>query len=140
MAKLKRLRDGLHRLPPRVAYVERTVAQVDRARAEANPLRYLYKTARWQSLRWSVLVRDDLTCRICGYANPLADQCRMLKAIGRADLLEGKAPELVGDHIIRPQGDLTKFWNPANVQCLCQTCHNTIKQREEAADRRAGLG
>ena len=109
---LKRLKDGLARLPLRVAFLERGEADHDRARKEANPLRALYGTAAWQRLRWSVLVRDAFTCRMCSRT-------------------EAKTSQLVADHIRPHRGDVALFWDDANLQCLCKPCHDRIKQREE---------
>ena len=60
--------------------------------------------------------------------------------IALADTLEaedgGDAPGLfegVVFHGVR--GDPALFWSEANVWCLCKTCHDSVKQREE---RRAG--
>lgn len=114
---LKRLRDGLNRLPPAVAFLEQGERQYDKARKEANPLRGLYGTAQWQKLRWSVLVRDLFTCQRCKVIEPLTAR-------------------LVADHRIPHRGDLSLFWDPKNLQCLCKTCHDSDKQREEAATRR----
>ncbi len=119
MARLARLRDGVHRLPSIVGYLPRGDREHDRTRAKANPLRRLYGTAQWQKLRWSVLVRDLFTCRICRTA--VADTSL-----------------LVADHIKPHRGNLDLFWDESNLQCLCKKCHDTVKQREEAAARRGG--
>lgn len=72
----------------------------------------LYKTARWQRLRWSTLVRDDFTCQMCGRV--------------------GAAPELVADHRKPHRGDEGLFWNADNLWTLCANpCHNRHKQSEE---------
>lgn len=113
---LKRLRDGLHRMPAPVAFLERSEADLDRIRKELNPLRALYGTARWQKLRWSVLVRDLFTCRHC-------------------KKIEANTSLLVADHIIPHRGDLALFWDDRNLQCLCKLCHDSAKQREEAGTR-----
>lgn len=119
MARLKALRDGTHRLPPTLGYLVSGPRDHDRNRKAANPLRALYGTARWQRLRWSVLVRDLFTCAICRVCH--SDTSR-----------------LVADHITPHRGDEALFWEAGNLQCLCATCHNTAKQRAEAATRREG--
>lgn len=121
MGRLTRLRDGTHRLPSQVGYLSSGAREHDRTRAQANPLRKLYGTARWQRLRFSVLARDLFTCRICG-------------------VLKSDTSLLVADHIRPHRGDVDLFWDESNLQCLCKTCHDTVKQREEAAARRAGRG
>ncbi|MCA0996301.1 HNH endonuclease signature motif containing protein [Alloyangia pacifica] len=41
------------------------------------------------------------------------------------------APATVVDHIIAHRGDMTLFWDKANWQPLCKSCHNREKQRQE---------
>lgn len=72
---------------------------------------HLYKTARWQKLRWSILVRDLFTCQEC-------------KGI------EADTSQLVCDHIEPHKGDEAKFW-AGPFQTLCKHCHDSLKQREE---------
>lgn len=50
-------------------------------------------------------------------ANPLCRRC--------------PAPATVVDHIQAHKGNQRLFWNPANHQPLCATCHNRWKQAEE---------
>jgi len=83
-----------------------------RLRDAENPNRAWYKTARWQALRWSVLVRDLFTCQRC-------------------KRVVGDTSQLVGDHIVPHRFDETLFWDETNVQCLCKPCHDKDKQREE---------
>jgi len=40
-------------------------------------------------------------------------------------------PANVVDHIQPHKGNQRLFWNRANWQALCRTCHNSHKQREE---------
>lgn len=77
-----------------------------------QPWRAWYKTARWQRLRWSILLRDLFTCQICG-------------------VIEGVTSQLVADHKTAHRGDEVLFWDDGNLQCLCKTCHDSIKQRDE---------
>lgn len=117
--RLRKLRDGVHRMPSMVGYLQRTERDHDRARAAANPLRHLYGTARWQRLRMAVLERDMFTCQKCGR-------------------WENDTSQLVADHKQPHRGDLALFWDDENLQCLCKPCHDGAKQREEAAARRVG--
>ncbi|MBS6039982.1 MULTISPECIES: HNH endonuclease [Pseudomonas] len=39
----------------------------------------------------------------------------------------------VVDHIIAHRGDMVLFWDQSNWQSLCKTCHDSVKQAEEAA-------
>jgi len=41
------------------------------------------------------------------------------------------APAAVVDHITPHRGDDALFWNRANWQPLCVSCHNRAKQRQE---------
>ena len=72
-----------------------------------------YKTARWQKLRWSVLVRDLFTCQMCARLVPETSQ-------------------LVCDHVEPHRGDEERFW-AGPFQCLCKPCHDSQKQREDRA-------
>ncbi|WP_264675545.1 HNH endonuclease [Paracoccus kondratievae] len=38
---------------------------------------------------------------------------------------------MVADHKLPHRGDRGLFFDPLNLQCLCSTCHNRDKQREE---------
>lgn len=78
-----------------------------------QPYKRWYKTARWQKLRWSVLVRDLFTCAMCGWSGP-------------------DTSKLVADHKDPHRGDPEKFWDPNNLQVLCKTpCHDSYKQSIE---------
>lgn len=70
-----------------------------------------YRTARWQRLRWSVLVRDLFTCQYCW-------------------LLISDTSQLVCDHVYPHRGNEDAFW-AGPFQCLCKTCHDSTKKREE---------
>lgn len=115
MGKLKQLRDGLHRVAPVTRYLPRESKTEQTARRDASQAwRAWYHTARWQRLRWSVLVRDLFTCRMC------------------RDLVADTS-QLVADHIERHRGDPDLFWDDRNLQCLCKHCHDSHKQRAERA-------
>jgi 5-methylcytosine-specific restriction endonuclease McrA len=103
----------LSTLTPRVARLDGKDAEASRSRyrdAKAE-WRAWYKTARWQKLRWSVLVRDCFTCQLCGR-------------------LEGNTAQLVCDHIEPHRGDEARFWN-GPFQTLCKPCHDGDKQASE---------
>lgn len=44
----------------------------------------------------------------------------------------------VVDHIVPHRGDQRLFWDPANHQPLCGTCHNSAKQAAERTGRVRG--
>ena len=85
----------------------------DRSRDE-QPWRKWYKTARWQKLRWSILVRDLFTCQWLG-----------------CGLVEADTSQLVADHRDPHRGDERLFWEPRNLWTLCKPCHDSRKQRVE---------
>lgn len=78
------------------------------------PWKRWYNTARWQALRVKTFERDLFTCQ-------MAD-------CGR---LEGNTSLLVCDHKLPHRGDERLFWDEANLQTLCKSCHDTVKQAEE---------
>lgn len=119
MGRLTRLPSILSTLPPRLASAPDGRVERDRQR-DAQPWRKWYKTARWQKLRWFVLVRDLFTCQ----------RCRTLKS---------DTSQLVADHRKAHRGDERLFWDPGNLWTLCKTCHDSWKQRQERAEQgRAG--
>lgn len=102
-------------LPNKLATVPIDSASVERRRADFNPVRPLYRTARWGKLRWSVLIRDLFTCQMCGR-------------------VETDTSALVCDHRRPHRGNLDLFWDEENLQTLCVSpCHSKLKQREEQA-------
>ena len=114
MGRLKQLKPQLGRMAPAVAYLER---QPDRDRAERYNWRAWYGSTRWRALAKEVKLRDSFTCQKCG----------------RIDA--GKRG-LAADHKIPHRGDPDLFWDKTNLQTLCERCHSSDKQREEAAGRK----
>ncbi len=98
----------------RLSEAERT-----RIRLQRDPWRRWYSTAKWQKLRLSILKRDAFTCQ--------------MKGCGRVEI---DTALLVADHKVAHRGDPDLFWDAANLECLCQRCHNVIKQSIE----RGGTG
>jgi 5-methylcytosine-specific restriction protein A len=78
---------------------------------EALAYRKLYGTARWKRLRTQQL-RNHPTCRHCHKSQ------RVTAAT-------------VADHVKPHRGDLALFFDPLNLQSLCDTCHSGAKQAEE---------
>lgn len=118
MARLKALRPRLDVLAPRIGRVAGDEVARNRQRDAEQGWRRWYKTARWQALRWSVLVRDRFTCQMDGCGKLDADTSR-----------------LVADHKVPHRGDERLFWDAGNLQCLCKACHDRLKQRTERRDR-----
>jgi len=73
--------------------------------------KHLYKTSRWQRLRWQHLQSNSL-CVFCGSRGKivLASVC---------------------DHVEPHKGDEAKFW-AGPFQSLCAPCHNGEKKMIEA--------
>ena len=116
MAKLTSLRPRLATVRSKLQYLPHDRQEYDRQR-DAQPWRRWYKTARWQKLRMSVLVRDLFTCQWAG--------------CGR---IEADTSQLVADHRKPHRGDEALFWDDHNLWCLCKPCHDSAKQRLEARD------
>lgn len=115
MGRLKTMPFRLGGLPPKLQSLPVDAAGIERQRTAFNPLRALYRTARWAKLRWATLVRDCFTCQMCGH-------------------LEGDTSKLVADHRKPHRGDLALFWDEGNLWTLCASpCHSKHKQRMEQA-------
>jgi len=113
MGRLKCMPPRLGSAPPVLASVPIDEAGKERDRNAFNPLRPLYKTARWQQLRQATFLRDAYTCQMCGR-------------------LQGDTSKLVADHRRPHRGDLALFWDQGNIQTLCNSpCHSKHKQRIE---------
>lgn len=111
MARLKQLAPRGHKLAMRGASREAK----PRSRDRIDVWRRWYKTAEWRELRWSVLVDALFTCARCG--------------------IVGQSSALVADHVTPHRGDRDLFFDRSNLQCLCKTCHDGEKQREERRGR-----
>lgn len=115
MGRLTALKPRLSAPAPRLAMPapgDRVAFDRDRDR---KPWRQWYKTARWQRLRWRVLVRDLFTCQRPGCGRVEADTAL-----------------LVADHVEPHRGDEALFWAEGNLQCLCKPCHDGWKAQIEA--------
>ena len=70
-----------------------------------------YGSARWKRLRASQL-KGEPNCRLCAERDTLT----------RATIV---------DHVVPHRGDSQLFWGPLNLQSLCRTCHDSVKQSAE---------
>ncbi|WP_226576528.1 HNH endonuclease [Acuticoccus sediminis] len=95
--------------------------RADAKRREGKPWRAWYKKQRWQILRRCTFVRDLYVCQKCGVQLTNDRQC-------------------VADHKVRHEGDAALFWDPENLQTLCQPCHDSAKQSEEARGYSSEIG
>lgn len=110
---LKTLKPRVSTLSPRLKrYAPGDESERSRYRDETQEWRKWYKTARWQKLRMSILVRDLFTCGMCAKIEPITSQ-------------------LVADHKLPHRGSACLFWKDTNLQCICKTCHDSEKQRQE---------
>jgi 5-methylcytosine-specific restriction enzyme A len=121
MGKLRQVKLGLAVSKPLlVRAVAVNEAERSRRRDAEDALRPNYKTARWQKLRWSVLVRDQFTCQMAGCGRVMSNTSL-----------------LVADHKVPAHIGAFDFFDEANLQCLCKDCHDGKKQSEER-NRKAG--
>lgn len=112
MAKLKTIKPLVAKLAPRFGYTPGNERERSTYRDQTQEWRRWYKTARWQRLRWSVLLRDLFTCHMC-------------------KRIQSDTSKLVCDHTERHGGDEAKFW-AGPFQTLCaDPCHNKHKQQME---------
>lgn len=121
MGRLTQLKGGIRPLPNRLAFVDDTKAAQSKTRDRRHEWRAWYKTKQWRQLRWSILMRDLFTCQRCGR-------------------IEADTSQLVADHRVPHRGNEALFWDAGNIQCLCKSCHDGAKQREEAAARPSRWG
>lgn len=114
MTKFRGLAPRFRSLPPRFGSAVPVTRQGRDRERDQREWRKWYKTARWQRLRMTVLVRDLFTCQWPG--------------CGR---IEADTSKLVADHREPHRGDEAMFWDADNLQCLCKPCHDSRKQRAE---------
>ena len=115
MSRLKMVKPQVNGLRPAVSMLQRQQAGGSWQRENVDE-RAFYKTAQWQRLRWSVLVRDNFTCQWPGC-------CR----------IEADTSKLVADHKVPVRIDPSRKWDETNLRCLCSACHNGPRQAEEVA-------
>ena len=84
----------------------------DKRSPQAATYRAWYSTPEWKNLR-RLHVKKEPYCRFCAEAGL-------------------KVPVHSVDHIRRHRGQHQLFFDPGNLQSLCEPCHNSTKQREEA--------
>jgi len=89
-------------------------ADYDRTRYRAKISRKWYNAVAWRVKRKRQLEREPL-CRIC--------EARALVTAAT-----------VADHIVPHREDYDLFWH-GELQSLCASCHSSVKQAQEYADR-----
>jgi len=112
MARLQTVKPLLQVVKPMLAPITQDRREYSRRRDSQITWRKLYKTKKWQRLRWKVIEQAHFTCSMCGK-------------------LESNTSQLVADHITPHKGDEKLFWDAGNLQCLCKHCHDTTKKRME---------
>lgn len=117
MGRLTQIGARIARAPRRLA--PPSGSDRDRVRDKLLSWRSWYKTARWQRLRWDVLVRDGFRCRLCNRIEP-------------------DSAQLVADHVVAHRGDEALFWDAGNLQCVCKPCHDRDKQSAERRGAQIG--
>lgn len=110
MARLKQLGSRTRSLAPRINSIGSGPDRLKR-RDQIVSWRRWYKTSEWQGLRRECLLSALFTCARCGVV--------------------GQSSDLVADHVIPHRGERDLFFDLNNLQCLCVTCHNRVKQSEE---------
>jgi 5-methylcytosine-specific restriction protein A len=75
-------------------------------------VRRRYRTERWARLRKSILERDNHLCREC---------------LKRGATRVGNQI----DHVEKAMDNLNRFWDPMNLQTLCDRCHSQKTARGE---------
>lgn len=109
---LTTLKPKVGMIAPRLKrYAPGNEAERSQYRDDTQPWRKWYKTARWQKLRMTILVRDLFTCQMC-------------------KKLEINTSQLVCDHKEQHHGNEEAFWS-GPFQTLCKPCHDSTKQKEE---------
>lgn len=83
---------------------------------EAAAYRAIYKSARWQHVRKTVLARDGYQCRWPGCGKML---------IGSHH--QHNAP--VVHHRVDHKGDALLFFDAGNLMAVCKACHDRQAQR-----------
>lgn len=81
-----------------------------------SPYSKLYSTMRWQRLREYILSKE-----------PLCVECKKYKRI---------RPATVVDHIKAHKGDEELFYDEANLQSLCKSCHDRKTAKEDGRWKR----
>lgn len=117
MGRLSAAPSRLARSAPRITSIGEGQDRL-RRRDQTVHWRKWYKTAEWQRLRWDCLAAALFTCVRCGFVSS-----------------HPKASDMVADHREPHRGERALFFDPGNLQCLCATCHNRDKQREERSCR-----
>lgn len=109
---MQRLKPLLPTLQPTLGYISQGEQDRNRYRYSTEPWRVWYGSARWKQLRWQVCVRDLFTCQLC-------------------HRIAGRKGEAVADHKVPHRGNALLFWDENNVQTICKSCHDSVRQSED---------
>lgn len=86
----------------------RHALEAEQARPNVAVRRW-YRTKRWRLMRARVVREQAYQCADCGQV----------------------VAALEVDHIVKHEGNPREFWNRANLQALCRSCHQRKTQRGE---------
>jgi 5-methylcytosine-specific restriction protein A len=84
----------------------------DEAPRANEDIRRRYRTDRWARLRNAILERDNGLCREC---------------LSKGIVKTGNQI----DHVKKAMDNLNLFWDPQNLQTLCDRCHSQKTARGE---------
>jgi hypothetical protein len=124
--KLTNLKPRMGSIGPRLISAPRQMQEQRRlvAREQTTDWRSWYKTARWQRLRETILIRDAFTCQKTGI------------------MLLGKHPapdSPTVHHRHAHRGDPALFWDPDNLESVAKSWHDSVAQALEHADKVAAI-
>ena len=109
--------------PPGFFWRDRQIS--DSRSSEAREWRRLYASKQWATLRRQALTRDGFKCQRCGVI--LTDGRRSPRSA-------------VVHHIEAHKGNAELFFDLANLEAVCWTCHSGAIQSEEVLGYDATIG
>ena len=124
MARIPLLKKSIPTLGKRFGTRQEAERQRSAERDTGTEYRAWYRSERWMRLRDEVLLEARFICCKTGTS------------------LIGKPPAAnspVVDHIKPHRGDPDLFWDKANLQAVCKSWHDSIKQAQEKADQIAAI-
>ena len=93
--------------------------EYERQRRASDPLRKLYKTARWTAVRSIVLARD-----------PVCQDGRVCERRSLSAVVDHTIP--AREYIAQSGGDTNAFFDEDNLRGLCKHCHDSKTATEDS--------